>query len=274
MWRSLMFVPTLNERLVAGAVKRGSDVIVLDLEAAVALERKTEARNQLAETVPALKSQAATVAVRVNLADLGAEDDLLAACDAGAEIIVIPRATPAFVARLASIAGSDVQLIPLIEDPRGVIEALAIAEAADSVVAVGLGVEDYATEMQSLPTPTLLEPAGFQVIQAARAANRMPLVIMDTIADYKDKSRFEGAARRARLMGASGGFAIHPTQVDALNSVFTPDQTEYEEARRIVEAADTARQKGEAIASLDGQMIDAPIETRARAILALVENRR
>lgn len=273
MWRSLLFVPALNSKLIASAAKRGADVIVLDLEAAVPTDRKVEARALLPDAISLLKGQNATVAVRINLLHQWGDDDLAAACRAGAGIIVLPKATAADTAKAAASASAsaDVKLVPLIEDPRGVMEALAIAEAAPSVAALGFGVEDYATEMRAPPTPELLAPAGFQVIQAACAAMREPLVIMDTIADYKDLQRFETAARRAQAMGASGSFAIHPAQVDMLNKVFTPTGADREAALRIIQAAESARREGDAIASVDGQMIDAPVEARARALLKLVD---
>ena len=166
------------------------------------------------------------------------------------------------------MAGPAVPLIPLIEDPRGVIEALAVAEAAPSVVGLGFGAEDYVTDMGALPTRELLLPAAFQVIQAARAAGRAPLVLPDTVADYRDLQRFEAAAGMARALGATGSFAIHPDQVAALNRAFAPTLAEQETARRIVEAAESARRDGQAVAVLDGRMIDAPVEARARAVLA------
>ena len=151
---------------------------------------------------------------------------------------------------------------------RGVIEALSIAEV-DSVVGVGLGVEDYAAAMGSPPSPELLVPAAFQVIQAARAAGRQPLILPDTIADYSDLERFRAAANTARAMGASGSFSIHPNQVTILNEVFMPSPGEQREALEIVQAAEDARARGETIAKLNGRMIDTPVEARARSILAI-----
>lgn len=268
MWRSLLFVPILEDRLVQGAARRGADAIVLDLEAAVPPDRKDEACARLAPVISTLGGNEVPVAVRVNRANDGGENEIAAAVGAGANIIVLPMATPAETARAAVLAGHAVLLIPLIEDPRGVIEALAIAEAAPTVAGLGLGVEDYAANMGAPPTPDLLLPAAFQVIQAARAAGRAPLVLPDTIADYRDLQRFEAAAGKARALGATGGFAIHPDQVAVMNRIFTPTAAEQESAQRIVEAAENARQDGRAVASLDGRMVDAPIEARAKAVLA------
>ena len=268
MWRSLFFVPVLCDRLVAGAAKRGADAIVLDLEAAVPQDRKDEARAALAGILPDLQAAQADIAVRVNPPDDGGTEDIATATKAGADLIVLPQATVASVKQTADLAGTT-PLIPLIETPRGVIDALAIAEAAPSVVGLGLGVEDYATEMGAPPAPDLLVPAAFQVIQAARAAGCEPLVFPDTIADYADLARFEVAALKARALGASGGFAIHPGQVEVLNRVFIPSDAAYREAQEIIASAEKAGHGGDAIAARNGKMIDAPIVARARAVLAL-----
>ncbi len=159
-------------------------------------------------------------------------------------------------------------LTPLAEGLRDGTEALANAETAPTAAGLGLGVEDYATDMGVPLAPESLLPAAFQVIQAARAAGRAPLVLPDTIADYRDLQRFEAAVGKARAVGATGGFAIHPGQVAVMNRTFAPTAAEQEAARRIVEAAENARRDGRAVANLDGRMIDAPIEARAKAVQA------
>lgn len=229
-------------------------------------DRKDEARARLAPAISMLGGDDVPVAVRVNRRSDGGNEDIAAAVGAG--IVVLPRATPATTARAATLAGHAVPVVPLIEDPRGVIEALAIAEAAPSVAGLGFGVEDYATAMGAPPSPDLLLPAASFVIQAARAAGRAPLVLPDTNADHRDLQRFEAAAGRARALGATGGFASHPGQVAVLNRTFAPAPADLEAARRIAEAAVRARRDGQAVADLDGRMIGAPIEARAGAVLA------
>ena len=268
MWRSLLFVPVLKNRLIEGAAMRGADAIVLDLEAAVPQDRKEDARAVLSGTVSDLKTAKADIAVRVNPLHLGGVDDIVVAIDAGADLIVLPQATNTAAKQAADMVGA-MPIIPVIESPCGVIQALSIAEAATNVAGLGLGVEDYSTEMGAPPTPELLVPAAFQVIQAARAAGCEPLVIPDTIADYSDLTRFKAAALRARALGASGGFAIHPDQVGILNSVFTPSAEEIREAQETVALAKEAGQSGDPIATRNGKMIDAPIVARARSVLAV-----
>lgn len=272
MWRSLLFVPILDDRLVQSAARSDADIVTLDLEAAVPADRKDEARARLNACIKALHHAGAKVAVRINQLTEGGDKDIDSARRARADVIVLPKATSETTAQTAEQVGPETPLVPLIEDPSGVIETREIAAAAASVIAVGFGVEDYAQEMGAPPSIELLTPAAFQVIQAARAANCSALVLPDTIADYRDLARFEHAAWRARALGASGSFAIHPGQVEVLNRVFSPSEGELEQARRIVEAAEAARRKGLAVAKLDGLMIDAPIEARAKALLVQQEN--
>ena len=267
MWRSLLFVPVLNERMIEGAARRGADAIVLDLEAAVPPSRKNEARAFLSEAVSHLEADGGDIAVRVNPLHLGGIDDISVSMDTGVELIVLPQATST-AARQAAKQTSAIRLIPLIESPRALINAIPIAEASADVVGLGLGVEDYSTKMGAPPTPELLIPAAFQVIQAARAVGCEPLVIPDTIADYTDLTRFETAARKARALGASGSFAIHPSQVEILNRVFMPTAEEFHEAQEIVVLAREASQKGDAIATRNGKMLDEPVVARAQSTLA------
>lgn len=268
MWRSLLFVPILNERMLEGAAARGADALVLDLEAGVQQDRKQEAQAALTGAVSGLRTASVDIAVRVNPLQSGGADDIVAAIEAGADLIVVPQATVTSTRQAASLAGAR-PIIPLIESPRGVIDALAIADAASTVAGLGLGVEDYSTEMRAPPTPDLLIPAAFQVIQAARAAQCEPLIIADTIADYTNVSDFEAAARKARALGSSGSFAIHPGQVEILNRVFMPNDEELRQAEEIIVAAEEASRQGSAIAIRNRAMIDAPIVARARSILRL-----
>ena len=268
MWRSLLFVPVLNERLVAGAVNRGADAVVLDLEAAVPQDRKQEARAKLPAVIAKLKAAGAEVAVRVNTLCTVGVDDIAVALRAGADLIALPQATIRSTRQAADLAGAT-PLIPLIESPRGVMDALDIAETASNIAGLGLGVEDYSLAMGAPPTQELLVPAAFQVIQAARAVGCEPLIISDTIADYGDLPRFEAAARKAKALGAAGSFAIHPAQVGILNKVFTPSEEERQEAQEIIALAEKAAQTGSALAARNGTMIDAPIVERARKVLVL-----
>ena len=225
----------------------------------------------MSETVSHLEAAGGDIAVRINPLHLGGIDDINVSMATGVELIVLPQATGTAARQAARQTGA-IRLIPLIESPRALINALPIAEASTNVIGLGLGVEDYSTKMGAPPTPDLLIPAAFQVIQSARAAGCEPLVIPDTIAEYTDLTRFETAAKKARALGASGGFAIHPTQVEILNRVFMPTAEEFSEAQEIVRLAQEASQKGDAIATKNGKMLDEPVVARARSTIARREH--
>ena len=138
MWSSLLFVQILNNRLVEGAATRGADAVVLDLEAAIPQDRKDEARAALSGAVSGLEASGADIAVRVNPLHSGGVNDIAMAIDAGVDLIVLPHATSTAAKQAADLAGAT-PLILLIESPRGVIDALAIAEAASTIVGLRPG---------------------------------------------------------------------------------------------------------------------------------------
>lgn len=278
MWKSLLFIPVLEERFVAKAADRGADAIILDLEASIAPERKDEARAALAEAVARL-SPKVEVTVRINPLWLEAIRDLEACVISGVTALHLARcrgpqdvtAVDQILTELEQARGLEVgaiSLIGMLEDPGAVIEAAGIAAASPRMAGLTLGVEDYATEMGTSATDSLLRPAGFQTIQAARAAGITPLVVPSSMADFRDLEALEAAARYAKSLGSSGGYAVHPAQVDVLNRVFAPSEAEIDWAARVLGAAAEAAKTGTAVFKVDGQMIDLPLIKRAERIAA------
>lgn len=279
MWRSILFVPVLQERFLARAAQRGADAVVLDLEASIVEERKAEAREALPDAVRRLDDAGVTVLVRINMPWRAAFLDLEAVVQPGVRALLLAGCeSPEYVAALDAVLseieldrglpGGGIGLIPLLESARAVSRAEAIGAAAPRAIAMSFGIEDYVADMQASHGPDLIEPAAFTVIQAARACGLAPLVVPSSIAELDDLEAFEAAARRARDMGSEGGFAIHPRQVACLNRAFSPSPEALAEARRVVEAADRARADGLGAVRLDGRMIDLPIVNRARQLLA------
>lgn len=277
MWRSLLFVPVLEDRFIEKAGERGADGVVLDLEASVAETRKDEARGKLARAVASLKGKA-DVTVRINPLWLDAIRDLeasvidgvmalhLARCEGPEEV----RAVDGIVSELEAARGlpdGALRLVPMLESPRAILQAEAVGKASKRVVALTMGVEDYSTAMGTSASTELLIPAGFQVIQAARAAGCTPLVVPSSMAEFRDLEGLERAAAFARKLGSTGGYAVHPAQVAVLNRVFSPTEAELAWARRVLEAVDAPENAGRGAFKVDGQMIDLPLIKRARNIL-------
>ena len=277
MWRSLLFVPVLEERFIAKAASSGTDAVVLDLEASIADARKADARSALPEAVARLASEI-DVTVRINPLWLEAIRDLeacmcegisaihLARCNGPEEVIAVDRLITE-LERDRGLNGPTPSLIAMLESPGAVENALAIAQASPRMAGLTLGVEDYATEMGVTANDTLLRTAAFQVIQTAKAARLEPILVPASMADFRNLEALEDAAQFARNLGATGGYAVHPEQIEVLNRVFAPTETERDWARRVLATSVSATRDGKGVFLLDGQMIDLPLITRAQKIL-------
>jgi len=277
MWRSFLFVPVLEERFIAKAAASGADAVVFDLEASIADDRKAEARAALPDAVARLASKI-DVTVRINPLWLEAIRDLeaclcegvsaihLARCNGPEEVIAVDRLITE-LERDRGLMGTTPSLIAMLESPGAVEKAPAIAQASSRMAGLTLGVEDYATEMGVAANDTLLRTAAFQVIQTAKAAKLEPILVPASMADFRNLDALEDAARFARDLGATGGYAVHPSQIEVLNRVFAPTEAERDWARRVVAASESAKKDGKGVFLLDGQMIDLPLITRAHTIL-------
>jgi len=287
--RSLMFVPGHRPRMVQRALGLGEfaptalEVAILDLEDGVPPDEKDRARAAIA-SVLAGRSNGAGPAhyVRVNR-DPGARDaDLAAVLRPGLDGIVAPKIEHADeIIRLsrdldereeaAGMARGSIRVVPSIESARGLIEAHAIAASGDRVIALLFGSEDFARDL-GLPAEREAEAAELlyarsAVVVAAVAARRQAI---DGIwPDVTDANGLRRDALQARRLGFNGKSLIHPGQIETINDVFSPSAAEVSYARRVVDAFDGARAKGDGAVALDGKLLDQPIVERARRTLAL-----
>jgi len=278
MWRSLLFIPVLEETFIAKAASRGADAVVLDLEASVDPARKDEARAALPDAVSRLASQV-DVTVRINTLWTPAFRDLEASVIEGVSAIHLPHCeTAAQVEAVSEMIGElererglpqdKIRVVTLLESAVAVLNARQIASASPRLVAMTVGVEDYATSMGVAATPEVLTPAVQQVNQAARAASVASLSVAASMSDFRDVEGLRAAASYARAIGTTGGYAVHPAQVAVLNDVFSPTEDELDWARRVVEAAEIAARQGQAVTKVEGRMIDLPLVIRAKSIIA------
>lgn len=279
MWRSVLFIPVLEERFIAKALERGADALVLDLEASIAPHRKAEAREALASVVGRLACQGTDLLVRINmcwrpaLADVevaaieGVEALVLADCRHVAQVKAIDGVLTELEAERGLPAGA-IGLLPILESAEGVLNGREIASASQRVRGLTLGIEDYVADLESTLDPPSIQHAAKQVVQMARASRVDPFVVPESLANLHDVDSFRAAAEAGRAMGSRGGFAVHPKQVEVLNQAFSPSSAELAQARRVVEAARDAEEAGLGAVQLDGRMIDLPIVKRAQQVLA------
>jgi len=251
--RSCLTVPGDDRHKIEKAAALDADEVVLDLEDAVAPERKDAARAEVERALAELAFRAPTVAVRIER-DSAADRDLVAR--AKPDAVVVPK-----VESTAELEGLPVPAEAQIETARGLAECERIA-TAPGLEALVLGPGDLAA---SLGVPELSIGAGPHVDYAlARmlvAARAHGLAAVDgPYPILEDSDGLVASARRSRALGYDGKWCIHPAQIEVCNTVFTPTADEVARARRILAAAGVAR--------LDGEMVDEANRRMARAILA------
>ena len=251
--RSCLTVPGDDERKLAKAAGLEPDEVILDLEDAVAAERKDEARETVARALRAHESRAGTVAVRINR---GSADDVELVRELKPDVVVLPK-----VESPDELAGLPVPCEAQIETARGLAFCEQIA-AAPGLEALVLGPGDLAA---SLGVPELTIGAGahveYALARVAVAARAFGLQVVDgPFAVLGDDVGLRASAARSRAFGYDGKWCIHPAQVALCNAVYAPTPEELERAQRILGVSGVAR--------LDGEMVDEASRRMAEAILA------
>ena len=269
MLRSVLFVPGVRTDRFAKALAAGADAVVFDLEDSVDAARKADARREVGAFLSGIAAGGPLVCVRVNACGSRWIADDLAAVTAmrAAQAIVLPKAqSAADVEEIARVV-SPRPVLPLIETARGVLEAGAIAAARATIPALLFGAEDLTAELgvpRTVDGDALVVPRSLVALAAAAAGAD---AIDAVFTDVANRDRLREDALRARALGFRGKMAIHPDQIAVIHEVFTPTAVEIDRARRIVEAYDAARARGEGVVRLGDEMIDAPVVARARRVL-------
>jgi citrate lyase subunit beta/citryl-CoA lyase len=271
--RSLLFTPGDRPEMLRKAPGTGADVLVFDLEDAVAPARKAEAREAVRSILadPAFDPDA-EVCVRVNPTTVAADDDLdgVLRPDARLDSVMLPKVDGPddveTLARLLDEHGRELPVIALVETAAGVLHAEAIADA-DDTDALFFGAEDLSADIGATRTAEGDEVAHArqQVVLAAAAAG---VDAIDTVfTDIDDIEGLRADARRAVQLGFDGKPAVHPDQVEPINEAFVPDEDELAWARRVLEAHREADADDRGVFAVDGQMIDEPLLRRARRLV-------
>jgi citrate lyase subunit beta/citryl-CoA lyase len=276
--RSCLSVPGSSGRKLAKAAGLGADEVVIDLEDAVAVAAKDDAR---AATVAALEGWSGSgVAVRVNGAGTPWCHLDVAALAGLAELpgsVVVPKVQSAgdlaFVDRLLdgveAAAGRrrPLRVQALIETAAGLARVQEIAGSSERLETLILGYADLAASLGGARELETWLPAQHAVLVAARA-NGLQAIDGPYLGVTSDAG-FRAAAVRARDLGFDGKWAIHPSQLPALNELFLPSEAEIERARAVVAALERAeRESGQGAVSLDGEMLDEAVRAAALRVLA------
>lgn len=278
IWRSMLFVPAHVEKFVAAAHKRGANAYILDLEDAVPVEQKAQARTMLASGAAQVSQSGAAALVRINAQPEMLDADLDAAIMPAVRALVLPKVNEAqtvqdIAARIdvleaqRGIAPGHTLLIAQIEDVRALPHLDAIAGSHPRLLGMSLGSEDFSASAGMAPIPEALFAPNQQIVFACRRAGVLPFGFPASIADYSDLERFGRTIRLASQLGFVGAFCVHPAQVSVLNREFSPSAEDITDARGILAAFAAAKAEGRAAATYKNKMVDPPVVARAEEIL-------
>ena len=271
--RSLLFVPADSERKLAKAADTGAGALILDLEDAVAPERKPAAR-ELARAFLQSPRSAGSAQLWVRINGLNTRDsrlDLAAIVGAGPCGLMVPKVDhPAGLAALsedlstresqAGIGAGTTRLIPLLESPGAILTAAGYLQTRlERLSGVTWGAEDLAAALGVRSSRDAdgewnfaLRSARLQCLLVARALSVDAIETVTT--DFKNLDALRAECLRARAAGFTGKLAIHPDQVGVINDAFQPSPAELQHARRVIAAFEAV--PGAGAVALDGTMID------------------
>ena len=273
--RSVMFTPGDRPEMLRKAPDAGADVIVFDLEDAVAPDRKPEARTAVRDVLADSEFDPdCEVCVRVNPTGIAADEDVRGAlagepCEA-LDAVMLPKVeSPEDAETLVSLLAErdcSVSILALVETAAGILAAERIA-AVPEVDALVFGAEDLAADIGATRTAegTEVLHAREHVVLAASAAD---VDAIDTVyTDIEDTDGLGEETEFAVELGYDGKMAIHPAQVEPINEAFTPAPEKIEWAERVLAAKERADAEGRGVFRVDGEMIDAPLVAQAERTL-------
>ncbi|WP_337794768.1 CoA ester lyase [Pedococcus badiiscoriae] len=276
--RSVLYMPSSNERALAKAKTLPVDALILDLEDAVAPDAKDQARENACAAVRSGEYGRRELTIRVNgLGTQWHDADLRAACAAGPDGIVVPKVgsadeVRALVAAMdAAGAPAHTRLWAMVETPVAVLHAEEIARASDRLACLVLGTNDLYKELGAsfVPGRSAVSTSLQLVLLAGRAAG---VAVLDGVFnDVSDADGFLAEARQGRELGFDGKTLIHPGQVDPCNETFAPSPAAVDDARAVIAAFESAQAKGQGVATLSGRLIENLHVDTARRVLAIDE---
>lgn len=263
--RSVLYVPASNEKALAKAVGLNCDVIIFDLEDAVAPADKVLARERLKQVFPTFPKNGVEKVIRVNaLSTEWGLEDLAAARACRPDAVLLPKVdTPRDVHDADDALDdedADLRIWAMIETPRAMLNLGPIAELgrdrAARLACLVAGTNDLAKETGVALTNDrrFLAPHLAQIVMAARAGG---LDVLDgPFNNFGNVTAFEDQCRQAAQMGFDGKTLIHPAQIHAANSIFAPSPDAVEDARTVVAAFALPENAAKGVISLNGRMVE------------------
>lgn len=288
--RSTLAVPGSNPTMIDRAAESAADYVFLDVEDAVAPPDKEQARKNIIQALNDIdwKGKGKTVCVRINGLDTHYmyRDvvDILEQAGQHLDTFMIPKVgVPADVYMVEAMCSQieeakglqKIGIEILIETALGMANVMEIARAPGRLEAMHFGVADYAASLRARTTvigglnpdyPADQWHASLTMMLVACRAYGLR-AIDGPFGDFNSPEDYKAAGRRGAALGFEGKWAIHPSQIELANDIFSPPPAEVERAEKIIIALKEAAAQGKGAASLDGKMIDAASERMARNVL-------
>lgn len=273
-YRSVLYLPGSRERVLEKAKTLKADALIFDLEDAVAPDEKPAARALVGKMVNEGGYGKRKILIRVNGLDTewGAED-LAMVKGAKPHAVLLPKVESAaqIAKTAAAIEGAGTKIWAMIETPLGVMNAYAIAKSHSDFEGFVMGTNDLAKELRArhVAGRAPLQSSLSQAVLAARAAG---IYCVDGVYNaFKDDEGLRIECQQGLDFGMDGKTLIHPAQVEISNEIFAPSADEIELCKRQVEAYEEALSRGEAVAVVDGKIVENLHVATAKERIALAD---
>lgn len=268
--RSALYMPCSNQRALQKAMSLDADVLLFDLEDAVAPDSKDQARANIIQALADNDYGYREKIVRVNPVDgPWGYDDLKALAQSPLDGILLPKVeTAEQVNQALAVLGRDLPVWAMVETPAGVLQVETIA-GHTRVAALVMGTNDLAKELR-VEQSAGREEFSYAFGRCVMAARAFGCDILDGVYNQlDDESGLEAVCRQGRSLGFDGKTLIHPKQLAAANASFMPDQQQVEQARQIIDAWQQSQDKG--VIVVNGKLVESLHVDEARRCLETVQ---
>ncbi len=270
-FRSVLYIPGSKDRAINKARSLPVDAIIFDLEDAVAIDEKANARETLTRELAEGGFGHRYRIVRINSLDtIWGKSDAEAVAKMDCDAVLLPKVeSAAQLDALAAITG-DLRIWAMMETPMGMLNAREIAEHP-MLEGMVMGTNDLIKDLGARATPdrvAVMASLGLCVL----AAKAYGVTVIDGVYNaFKDEEGLRAECTQGRDMGFDGKTLIHPAQIDTSNEVFGPSEEEIDLARRQIAAFEAAQREGQGVAVVDGRIVENLHVDTARRVLAQAE---
>lgn len=276
--RSALYMPGSNPRALDKGRTLPADVLILDIEDAVAPEAKQLARDTIREELAKGGYGEREILIRTNsVHGEWGQQDIREMAGTGAHGLLLPKVESGDEVRKAEAmmnaagAPAEMTIWCMIETPKAILRLEEIGSATDRVGGFVMGTSDLAKDLHCLHTPDRM-PFMTSLNLSVLVARAYGLAILDGVyLDVNDAEGFAASCRQGLELGFDGKTLIHPKTIDAANAVFGPSEAEINQARRIIEAFEAASAEGKGVVLLDGKLVEHLHVVDAQRVLTLAD---